>query len=122
MNPFKKIGNAIKNSIQALFGKGPWSDEYAKIVNLVPQALSAVEYVAEVTTGFDADNKFAQMAREWLGRNVTISEAANSRGALLQAMARSVLNGRLVNAEKEHILNAAIELALVAFKKGVKSK
>lgn len=115
----KKFLNALKNALLAPFGHGPWSDEYQLAIALVPKALEAVQFVAELTNS-GKDDLILEKIRPYVFGQVTIEDFATDRGrsALLQAAARALLQDKVRELVPDRILNTAIELAYIAFRNG----
>lgn len=120
-NPFKALGNVVKNSVQAIFGKGPWSDEYEKALAYAPKALDAVKQVSSMFDQTRFIQDVANDVSELIGRKVMPSDVSSIRtkNDLMRATARAILNNQLKDIGEEtpeHILNLAIELAIPLLK------
>lgn len=116
-NPLKIIGGGILNAVKALFGKGPWSDEYATAVSYAPRALEAIKELVDFTST-NSDDALLAKATAYITGPISRADLLDVRkkNDILRAIARGILQGALTKVEPEHVLNLAIELAFTAFK------
>jgi hypothetical protein len=121
---FKSFFKAPLKAIAAVFGKGPWADEYAKVLGFVEPALNAASFVA-LGTDNTSDDDFINFIRVYTGKKVSLQDVkdAGRKKDLLRLAARAVMVGQL-KAESggplpaDRIINAALELAVVRLKAG----
>lgn len=113
-NPFKSVGHFF----EALFGKGPWADEYKEVMHILPQAIEAVKVVEANAGAVGLDIlKVTDWLSKTLGTPVNISDiqAHHSFMNLLQDAAAVILRGTGLQAENR-ILRGAVNMAVIAVK------
>lgn len=105
---FKKLIGLFRRAERAL----------SQVEDLIPDALSVVEIIARATPN-RTDDEIADLITEFLSPDVSVAHLIQgNREERLRMIARLLLHKQTRLVIKEHIANAALELAYTIYKNG----